>query len=183
MLFRSRELELHPVEFEEELAPGAIDLGEDIRQRGPLKSSGRADLVEEHHGKRQLIKDIRLQGRFSASVEMPCARCLEPIVHDLAGMFDLMYRPQGTDAGKHELSVTAADAEIGYYQGEGLLLEDALREQVVLALPLKAICREDCKGLCTHCGKNLNVESCSCAEPLQDPRWLALKEIREKLGH
>ena len=179
MFIEIRELELHPVEFEEELAPGAIDLGEDIRQRGPLKSSGRADLVEEHHGKRQLIKDIRLQGRFSTSVEMPCARCF----HDLAGMFDLMYRPQGTDAGKHELSVTAADAEIGYYQGEGLLLEDALREQVVLALPLKAICREDCKGLCTHCGKNLNVESCSCAEPLQDPRWLALKEIREKLGH
>lgn len=183
MFIEIRELELHPVEFEEKLAPSAIDLGEDIRLRGPLKSTGRADLVAEHHGKRQPIKDIRLQGGFSTSVEMPCARCLEPIVHDLAGSFDLMYRPQGTDAGKYELSVTAADAEIGYYQGEGLLLEDALREQVVLALPLKAICREDCKGLCTHCGKNLNVELCSCAEPLQDPRWSALKDIREKLDH
>src|SRR5713226_9897693 len=102
MFIEIRELELHPVEFEEELAPGAIDLGEDVRQRGALKSSGRADLVEEHHGKRQLIKDIRLQGKFSTSVEMPCARCSEPIVHDLAGMFDMMYRPQAPNAGTLE---------------------------------------------------------------------------------
>ena len=59
--------------------------------------------------------------------------------------FDLLYRPLGTDSGREELSVTDAEAEIGYYQGEGLLLEDALREQVLLALPLKTICREDCK--------------------------------------
>ena len=47
--------------------------------------------------------------------------------------FDLLYRPLGSDAGRAEISVTAAEAEIGYYQGEGLLLEDALREQVLLA--------------------------------------------------
>jgi len=48
-------------------------------------------------------------------------------------------------------------------------------------LPLKAICREDCKGLCPHCGKNLNQEQCNCAEPMEDPRWSALKEIKDKL--
>ena len=97
--------------------------------------------------------------------------------------FELLYRPQGSDAGKEELSVTAAEAEVGYYQGEGLLLEDVLREQVLLALPLKAICREDCKGLCPHCGRNLNQEQCNCAETPDDPRWSALKDIREKLQH
>jgi uncharacterized protein len=94
-----------------------------------------------------------------------------------------LYRPQGSDAGKEELSVTAAEAEVGYYQGEGVLLEDVLREQVLLALPLKAICREDCKGLCPHCGRNLNQELCNCAEASEDPRWSALKDIREKLQH
>ena len=54
-----------------------------------------------------------------------------------------------------ELSVTSAEAEISYYQGEGLLLEDVLREQVLLAVPLRAICREDCKGLCPQCGAKL----------------------------
>jgi uncharacterized protein len=70
---------------------------------------------------------------------------------------------------------------VSYYQGEGLLLEDALREQVLLALPLKVICREDCRGLCPHCGTNLNIGQCSCAEPAEDPRWAALKDIRSKL--
>ena len=77
--------------------------------------------------------------------------------------------------------VTDAEAEIGYYEGDGLLLEDVLREQVLLALPLKVTCSEDCRGLCLHCGKNLNQEKCSCAVPMEDPRWLALKEIRERL--
>ena len=74
-----------------------------------------------------------------------------------------------------------AEAEIGYYQGEGLLLEDVLREQVLLAVPLKVTCREDCKGLCPVCGKNRNTEPCSCAPLMGDPRWSPLKELREKL--
>jgi uncharacterized protein len=105
------------------------------------------------------------------------------VVEKIERKFDLLYRPQGVDAGKEELSVTGAEAEIGYYQGEGLLLEDALREQVLLALPLKVICREDCKGLCPHCGANLNDGQCSCADPPEDPRWTALKDLRSKLDH
>jgi uncharacterized protein len=80
------------------------------------------------------------------------------------------------------LSVTAVEAEISYYEGDGLLLEDVLREQVLLAVPLKAICREDCKGLCPHCGKNLNLAQCSCEEPVEDLRWSGLRELRSKLA-
>ena len=58
---------------------------------------------------------------------------------------------------------------------------DLLREQILLAVPLKVVCRDHCRGLCPHCGKNLNIEQCSCSEPLEDPRWEALKEIRKKL--
>jgi uncharacterized protein len=50
-------------------------------------------------------------------------------------------------------------------------------------LPLKITCREDCKGLCPHCGKNLNQEACSCNVPREDPRWAALKEVRTRLEH
>jgi DUF177 domain-containing protein len=182
MLIEIQELETHPVDFREEFSPGAIDLGPDVRQRSPLRSEGRADLIEERHSKQQVIQDIRLKGKLATSLELPCARCLEPVVHEVNATFDLLYRPQGSDAGRPELSVTEAEAEIGYYQGKGLLLEDALREQVLLALPLKAVCREDCKGLCPHCGKNLNEGPCSCAEPVDDPRWSALKEIRTKLN-
>jgi len=182
MLIEIKELELHPVDFREEFSPGAIDLGEEVRQRAPLAAEGRADLVEEHHGKHKVVQDIRLKGKLETSLEVACARCLDPVVLPVQRSFDLLYRPLGTDAGHEELSVTDAEAEIGYYQGDGLLLEDTLREQVLLSVPLKALCREDCKGLCPHCGKNLKESACSCADEIEDPRWAALKEIRTKLN-
>jgi uncharacterized protein len=181
MFIEIKELELHPIDFREEFGPGVIDLGEGIRQRAPLASQGRADLVEEHHGKHEVVRDIRLKGSLETSLEVACARCLDPVVQPVKRSFDLLYRPLGTDAGHEELSITDAEAEIGYYQGDGLLLEDTLREQVLLAVPLKTLCREACKGLCPHCGKNLNEGACSCAEETEDPRWEALKQIRTKL--
>jgi uncharacterized protein len=181
MLFEIQELERHPIDFKEEFAPGAIELGDEVRQAAVLKSAGRAQLVEERHGKHQIIQDIRLNGDLSTRLELACARCLEPVVLDVQRDFELLYRPQGADAGREELSVTAAEAEVSYYEGEGVLLEDVLREQILLAVPLKAICKEDCRGLCPHCGKNLNAGQCSCEEPVEDPRWNALKEIRGKL--
>lgn len=183
MFIEIRELEVHAVDFDERVGPGVIDFGPDIRQSGDVEGTGRAQLVRERHGKHQLINDIRVAGDLNAKFEVACARCLEPIVQKVTRKFDLLYRPLGVDAGKEEMSVTTAEAEIAYYQGEGLLLEDVLREQVLLALPLKAICQEDCKGLCPQCGRNLNQEQCNCAEPLEDPRWSALKGIREKLQH
>jgi uncharacterized protein len=181
MFIEIQELELHPIDFRDEFSPGSIDLGEDVRQRSPLLSEGHADLVKEHHGKNEIVQDIRLKGKLETDLEVACARCLEPVLLPVKRNFDLLYRPLGTDSGHEELSVTDAEAEIGYYQGEGLLLEDTLREQVLLSVPLKALCREDCKGLCPHCGKNLNESECSCTEHLEDPRWAALKEIRDKL--
>lgn len=184
MFLEIHELEQHPIDFKEEISPGTLDWGEDIRQVDQLRVLGRAQLVKEHeHGKRQTIKDIRLSGELAVGVELACARCLEPVPRNVSRNFELLYRPLGADAGREELSVTSAEAEVSYYEGEGLLLEDVLREQVLLSLPLKAICRDDCKGLCPHCGKNLNLEPCGCAESLEDTRWSALKDIRSKLNH
>ena len=183
MFLDIKELEIRPLDFEEEFPAGTIDLGGEVRQQSPLQTTGHAELVEEHHGKHQIIKDIRLRGRLSTKLELQCARCLEPVRQDVKREFELLYRPLGADAGRDELSVTDAEAEIGYYQGEGLQLEDVLREQVLLALPLRVVCREDCKGLCPQCGKNLNQEQCSCSKEQEDPRWAALKDVRSRLEH
>jgi uncharacterized protein len=181
MFIDIHELELHPIDFREEIRPDSMDLGPDLRQSSALTTSIHADLVEEHHGKHEVIKDIRVRGDLSTRLQVSCARCLEPVEQVVARSFELLYRPQGTDARAQELSVTDAEAEIGYYRGDGLELEDVLREQILLAVPLKIVCRDHCKGLCPHCGKNLNMELCSCSEPLEDPRWEVLKEIRKKL--
>jgi len=71
------------------------------------------------------------------------------------------------------------DEDIRYVapeQSEIDITED-IRETVLLAIPIKLLCKHDCKGLCPHCGANLNVESCTCAEEMIDPRWEALKKL------
>ncbi len=182
MFISIRELELRQVTFSRQIRPEAIDFGPDVQQHTALETHGRAELVEERRGHGRALEDIRLVGDFSTQLELRCARCLEPLVRHVAGDFDLIYRPLGADAGIEERSIRGAEAEIGYYQGEGLLLEDVLREQVLLAVPLKAVCSESCKGLCPRCGKNLNLEACTC-QPVPDQRWNALDQIREKLKH
>lgn len=181
MFIKIKDLELRKMEFDETIMPGVIDLGEDVRQRGPLRAAGHAELVRENRGARKVVEDIRLVGSFSADLELRCARCLEAVDNPVAEAFDLLYRPQGVDAGAEDASIGKAETEIGYYQGEGLLLEDALKEQILLALPVKQVCSPACKGLCPHCGRNLNVESCDCAATVTDQRWGALEDIRKKL--
>ena len=71
------------------------------------------------------------------------------------------------------------ESEIGYYEGEGLVLEDVLREQLLLAVPMRVVCREDCKGLCPQCGSNLNTGKCECPPGPSDVRWAGLKELKK----
>jgi uncharacterized protein len=181
MLLSIEALEDHSIDFREEFPPEVIDLGSDVRQQGMLRTAGHVDLIEEQLGRKQKLDDIHVAGELSACVELLCARCLEPVVTDVKRSFDLLYRPRGSDAGREELSVTQAEADIGYYVGEGVLLEDILREQVLLAVPLKVVCSEDCKGLCPRCGQNLNQGACACSEPGADERWTALKDLKDKL--
>jgi len=182
MLIRVRELELRKLEFDETYQPGAIEFVQEFRQIGPLHSDGHAELLVEHRGHGQDVEDIRLVGKVEAHLEFSCARCLDPVEHDVKRNFDLIYRPQGVDRRADEVAISEAETEIGYYQGEGLLLEDALREQVLLATPVRALCREDCKGLCPHCGRNLNLEQpCHCEQHVSDPRWDALNDIKKNL--
>jgi uncharacterized protein len=181
MLIRVRELELSKLEFDENYQPGAIEFGQEFRQVGPLHSQGRAELVVEHRGHHQDVEDIRLVGKVEVHLEFSCARCLEPVGHEVSRDFDLIYRPLGVDPRADEAAICEAETEIGYYSGEGLLLEDALREQVLLATPVRALCREGCKGLCPQCGCNLNVVTCQCEPPAKEPRWEALSGIKKKL--
>ena len=181
MEFIISELEREPVEFELEIAPGAIDFGEETEQKGSLATSGRAEVIHEHRGPREIVADIRLKGRYSGRFEVPCARCLEPVEAPLSAEFDLIFRPIGSDAGPAERSISAPETEIGYYQKDSLLLEDVLREQVLLSLPVRTVCKPDCKGLCPHCGANRNTNPCSCEEAATDPRWEGLTGLRSRM--
>ncbi|HVJ08662.1 MAG TPA: DUF177 domain-containing protein [Acidisarcina sp.] len=181
MLITVVDLEREPLEFDEILQPGAIEYGSDVKQLGPFQVSGRADLLQEHRGPRDVVSDIRLRANYEGHFEVPCARCVEPVNYDLKEDFDLIFRPTGADGEAAERSITTSETEIGYYQGSGLELEDVLREQVLLSLPAKTLCRPDCKGLCPRCGINLNTETCTCDENKSDPRWTALSDLRSRI--
>ena len=181
MEFKVSELEQEPIEFDVELPPGSIDFGEEAKQAGPLESAGRAEVIHEHRGPKDIVADIRLKGCYQGQFEVPCARCVEPVEIPLKADFDLIFRPIGVDAGSAERSISAPETEIGYYQKDSLLLEDVLREQVLLSLPVRTLCKADCKGLCPHCGKNRNLEACTCEEGQTDPRWEALSGLRSRI--
>jgi uncharacterized protein len=183
MRFLLQDLQQEPIEFSENFAPGAIAYGEEARAVSPLTVSGRADLVEEIHGPHDVVEDIRVRGKYAGKFELPCARCLEPVEEELQGEFDLLYRPTGLPFDSAEHSISSSETEIGYYQGDGLDLEDVLREQVLLTLPARALCLADCKGLCPHCGQNLNRGSCTCEAVVPDTRWNDLADLRNRVKH
>ena len=128
----------------------------DIQQLGGLTVAGRADLLTENRGAHQQIQDIRLRAGYQGDFEMPCARCLDPVAQRLNEQVDLLFRPTGVDAAGAEHAISTSDTEIGYYEDGRLAVEDVLREQVLLSLPARALCQQDCKGICPRCGKNRN---------------------------
>ena len=177
MLITPAQLVDEPLKLDETLPEGAIDYAPDIRQVGPLKLHGQAELIVEHRGPRDFVDDIRLRASYQGRFSQLCARCLDPVEQSLDGDFDLIFRPEGVDAEAGERAITEDETEIGYYEDSGLLLEDAVREQVLLTLPGRTLCREDCKGLCPHCGINRNLSSCECTEKPIDPRMAVLAGI------
>jgi uncharacterized protein len=181
MEFKVSELEREPIEFDLELAPGKVDLGGEAEQAGLLAASGRAEVLHEHRAAREIVADIRLKGCFAGRFFISCARCVEPVEIPLEAEFDLVFRPLGVDGGAPERSITAPETEIGYYQGDSLLLEDVLREQVLLSLPVRTLCKPDCKGLCPRCGENRNSGACRCEAAPGDPRWEALAGLKDRI--
>lgn len=173
MIITPLQLEQEPLLFDESIPAGALEYTPDVTQAGALAVSGRADLIVEHRGHNEQVPDIRVRAAYQGDFELLCARCVEPVRTPLSGNFDLIFRPQSADAESGERAITLDETEIGYYEESGLSLEDVVREQVLLSLPSRTLCKEDCKGLCPRCGQNLNVETCNC-NPTPDARWNAL---------
>lgn len=121
---------------------------------------------------------VNLIGSLSAKVAYDCDRCLKPIEMDVNKSFDLVYIPPLGVGDEHELK--DQDLDTSFYQGEAIDLDDLVREQVELALPMARLCVEQCQGLCPECGANLNERRCSCATKEVDTRWGALKQLKSE---
>lgn len=128
---------------------------------------------------------IHVRGRLSGALQLECGRCLEPFVAVVEQELDLFYLPSGSERSEdREDEVELSDRElvVGFYDAGRLDLGGVVREQVFLSLPLKRLCRQDCRGLCRSCGKNLNAGACGCPPPdeVADPRLSALRRLIEE---
>jgi len=123
---------------------------------------------------------FRLVGRVTTALELGCSRCLEPFRLPVNSAFDLRYLPQATNRGGEEDEVGEDALDVAFYEGEAIDLGQMLREQFYLVLPMKPLCRLDCRGICPVCGANRNTVECGCEAKWEDPRLAPLKGLR---GH
>lgn len=120
-------------------------------------------------------KSIQAEGEVKADLHLKCARCLSPFVYHLETKVQGEFRHEKNTAGD-DLN-PAEDEELYFYSGNNLDLTDIVVESILLDLPMKAVCSEDCKGLCPICGTNLNEGQCECRENDIDPRLAVLQKL------
>ena len=121
---------------------------------------------------------IHVKSRLETRVELLCARCLEPFSLGLNSQFGTVLKPRPNFPLPEERELNREDLESDFYEGEEVNLTSFVQDQVLLTLPQKALCREECRGLCPRCGKNLNREVCQCPTAIMDPRFQALKNLK-----
>jgi uncharacterized protein len=123
---------------------------------------------------------FRLVGSVVTELELPCSRCLEPFRLPVNATFDLRYHPASEMSQDEEREVEEDDLETSYYRDDQIDLNELLREQFYLVLPMKPLCTEGCKGLCPQCGTNLNAGTCDCSTEWKDPRLAPLRQLKEE---
>ena len=122
----------------------------------------------------------RVTGRVQTRLELECGRCIESFEVPVDSAFELRYVPAAANAGEGEREVAEDDLTTAFYRDEQLNLGELMHEQFVLALPMKPLCSETCRGLCPQCGTNLNRASCDCSPAWNDPRLAALEGLLDR---
>ncbi len=163
------------VSFSGSFEPGILDFASDnARQVGPLNWSASAERVGD---------EVRIAGSLEVAMELMCSRCLDPATVDITRPFDLYFRQRDEllfDEDQ-DIELDERDTQTAFFAGTELAIGEILREQVLLGLPMKALCRTDCKGLCPTCGVNLNSNTCTCPSEKFRPHMDALLEVKRRL--
>jgi uncharacterized protein len=161
------------INFAHVYQPHEVDLNEETAQvAGELEIAGTASRNSEV---------AKVEGRLIGKLEVDCSRCLKPVDIALDLAFDEDYVTLETyerASAEHELK--SSDLSLSIYDGERVDLDEIVREQILLNIPTRHICSENCKGFCEKCGTNQNENSCSCGTEEIDPRWSALKQLKIK---
>jgi len=123
-------------------------------------------------------EELFFHGHLSSHVIGHCARCLEEYGFDLDKDFALVLLPRPKSVGTDEEEIGKDEVDVAYYDADLVDIAPMVLEQLILALPTRPLCDDDCKGLCPQCGANLNNNPCSCTVPTGDLRLAILKKIK-----
>jgi uncharacterized protein len=128
---------------------------------------------------RRMKENVFIEGTVATAGDMPCCRCLEMTRVPLQSAFKYTFTPPPSDT-QDEMELHTADLEFAYYEGDVIDLDAVIFEQVMLQIPIKPLCAESCRGLCPHCGANLNMNRCDCRGKDLDERLAVLKQFKGK---
>jgi uncharacterized protein len=160
-----RRLSQAPVEVRGAIASDdPLWAGTDVDLAGPLAIEGTAGGSP--------TRGIWVRGSFSGRLKAACRRCLEPLDLAVAEEFELLFDPKAPES-QGDLTLYALDA-----RADELDLRPPLSERFLLAVPAYPECRDECPGLCAHCGASLAEGDCGCDPAEPDPRWGPLRALR-----
>ena len=142
-----------------------------------LEFSGPGHLTAQIHLERHGF-EILVRGHLEGTLQVSCSRCLTSFSHPVEADFDMLLAPVSPSVGQEKEELSRADLDVDFYSGEVVNLENILREQVLLTLPLKPLCSETCKGICPRCGTDLNLETCQCLAEDSSSPFAILKNIK-----
>jgi uncharacterized protein len=121
--------------------------------------------------------ELFFEGRLSAPMVASCARCAEEFSAPYVRPFRFVLAPRAAADGD-DGRLRTEDLEFSLYEGDQIDLAPLVAEQLILALPSRALCRDDCQGLCPNCGTNLNLHRCGCEQKARDPRLAVLHALK-----
>ncbi len=127
---------------------------------------------------------IKAKGKFEIQVRMACSRCLTQFEKLLADEFEVTYAQETFEGDKiiagEEFNLSKEELDLVLFQGEEIDFGPVVQEQVIMAVPMRALCRESCRGLCLRCGTDLNRGSCNCKPDVFDSKFALLKDFNKK---
>lgn len=123
---------------------------------------------------------VTVKGNLTGSVRSQCGRCLGNFKMPVDAGMDIMFLPR-SERADDETELVDVDESFSYYDGDSIDLLKEIKDLIIVSLPIKPICREDCKGLCPQCGADLNEGACRCGGKSGPSPFDELKELRSKL--
>jgi uncharacterized protein len=154
--------------------------GFDIDLQEAIESETISSPVKVRLKMEKIGAEVMVRGELSAEVNLQCSRCLKDFLETLSVPVDVVYHPVEELKGEERHEITSDELDMDFYSGEEFDLAGLVEEQIMLNIAMKPLCSESCKGICSECGADRNIETCKCVVKTADPRLAELKKLLQE---